>query len=125
MALNPNKDLKLYYNIGEVAEMLNVKESLLRFWEREVDLIAPKKSKGGTRRYTKEDIEKIRLFYHLVKERGMTLQGARNKLKNNKDSSERNYEIIRRLEAVKAEILAIKAELNCSHQDNEDPSELI
>ncbi|MGL5785860.1 MAG: MerR family transcriptional regulator [Bacteroidales bacterium] len=125
MALNTNKNLKLYYNIGEVAEMLQVNESLLRFWEREVDIISPKKSKGGTRKYSKEDIETIRLFYHLVREKGMTLQGARNKLKNNKDSLERNYEIIRRLEAVKAEILAIKAEFNANLEDPDDPSELI
>lgn len=124
MALNNNKNLKLYYNIGEVAELLNVNESLLRFWEREVDLIAPKKSKGGTRQYTKEDIETIRIFYHLVKERGMTLQGARNKLKTNKDSIERNYEIIKRLEAVKAEILAIKAEFNSKDRNDDDISEL-
>lgn len=125
MALNNKKNLKLYYNIGEVAELLNVNESLLRFWEKEVDLIAPKKSKGGTRQYTKENIETIRLFYHLVKERGMTLQGARNKLKNNKDSIERNYEIIKRLEAVKTEILAIKAELNDKDLTDYDPSNLI
>lgn len=125
MALNNNKDLKLYYNIGEVADMLNVNESLLRFWEREVDIIAPKKSKGGTRKYTKEDIEKIRVFHHLVKERGMTLQGARNKLKTNKDSIERNFEIIKRLEAVKAEILAIKAEFNSIDPDDDDPNGLI
>lgn len=125
MALNTNKNLKLYYNIGEVAEMLQVNESLLRFWEKEVDIISPKKSKGGTRKYSKEDIETIRLFYHLVREKGMTLQGARNKLKNNKDSIERNYEIIRRLEAVKAEILAIKAEFNANFEEPDDPSELI
>lgn len=123
MALNKNKKLKLYYNIGEVADMLQVNESLLRFWEKEVDLIKPKKSKGGTRQYTEDDIETIRMFYHLVREKGMTLQGAKNKLKNGKDSVQRNLEVIRRLENIKAEILAIKSELMTDDLDN--PDELI
>ncbi|MGL4805388.1 MAG: MerR family transcriptional regulator [Bacteroidales bacterium] len=123
MALIKNKKLKLYYNIGEVADMLQVNESLLRFWEKEVDLIKPKKSKGGTRQYTEDDIETIRMFYHLVREKGMTLQGAKNKLKNGRDGVQRNLEVIRRLENVKAEILAIKAELMTD--DFDDPDELI
>ena len=123
MALNKNKKLKLYYNIGEVAALLQVNESLLRFWEKEVDLIKPRKSKGGTRQYREEDIETIRMFYHLVKEKGMTLQGAKNKLKNGRDNVQRNLEIIRRLENVKAEILAIKAELLTD--DLENPENLI
>lgn len=123
MALNKNKKLKLYYNIGEVADMLQVNESLLRFWEKEVDLIKPKKSKGGTRQYTEDDIETIRMFYHLVREKGMTLQGAKNKLKNGKDSVQRNLEVIRRLENIKAEILAIKSEIMTDDLDN--PDELI
>ncbi|MGL4780165.1 MAG: MerR family transcriptional regulator [Bacteroidales bacterium] len=123
MALNKNKKLKLYYNIGEVADMLQVNESLLRFWEKEVDLIKPKKSKGGTRQYTEDDIETIRMFYHLVREKGMTLQGAKNKLKNGRDGVQRNLEVIRRLENIKTEILAIKAELMTD--DFDDPDELI
>ena len=79
MAYNPNKDLKLYYSIGEVAEMFNVNESLLRFWEKEFPVIRPKKNAKGTRQYRKEDLENIRLIYHLVKEKGMTLYVARAK----------------------------------------------
>jgi len=77
MAYNPNKELKLYYSIGEVAKMFNVNESLLRFWEKEFPFITPKKAGGNVRQYRKEDIENIRLVYHLVKEKGLTLQGAK------------------------------------------------
>lgn len=76
MAYNPNKELKLYYSIGEVAKMFDVNESLLRYWEKEFPIISPKKAGGNVRQYRKEDIENIRLVYHLVKEKGMTLQGA-------------------------------------------------
>ena len=87
MAYNPNKELKLYYSIGEVAKMFNVNESLLRFWEKEFPFITPKKAGGNVRQYRKEDIENIRLVYHLVKEKGLTLQGAKQKLKVSKDLS--------------------------------------
>ena len=76
MAYNTNKDLKMYYSISEVAKMFNVNESLLRYWEKEFPIIAPRKAGGNVRQYRKEDIENIRLVYHLVKEKGMTLQGA-------------------------------------------------
>ena len=92
MAYNPNKELKLYYSIGEVAKMFNVNESLLRFWEKEFPFITPKKAGGNVRQYRKEDIENIRLVYHLVKEKGLTLQGAKQKLKVSKDTSIRTTE---------------------------------
>ena len=88
MAYNPEKELKLYYSISEVAKMFDVNESLLRFWEKEFPIIKPKKNAKGTRQYRKEDIENIRLIYHLVKEKGMTLLGARQKLKD-KDMQKR------------------------------------
>lgn len=112
MALNLNKDLKLYYSIGEVAEMFDVNESLLRFWEKEFPIIKPKKNSKGTRQYRKEDLENIRLIYHLVKEKGMTLQGARQKLKDNKENTVQTYEIITRLQGIKDELLAMKKELD-------------
>lgn len=113
MALNTEKDLKLFYTIGEVAQMFGVNESLLRFWEKEFPQIAPKKnSSRGTRRYRKEDLETIGLIYHLVKEKGMTLSGARQKLKDNKDGTLRNYEVITRLKNLKEELLAMKKELD-------------
>jgi len=83
MALNKDKNLKLYFSISEVAQMFDVNESTLRFWEKEFDQIRPRKTGKGTRSYRQEDIDAIRLVYHLVKERGMTLAGARQKLKEN------------------------------------------
>jgi Predicted transcriptional regulators len=112
MAYNANKDLKLFYSISEVAQMFNVNESLLRFWEREFEIIKPKKNEKGTRQYRKEDVETIRLIYHLVKEKGMTLQGARQKMKDNKEDVAQNYEVITRLQGIKDELLMMKKELD-------------
>ena len=72
MSLKKNKDLKLYFSISEVAQMFDVNESTLRFWEKEFDIINPRKTSKGTRFYKQEDIDAVRLIYHLVKERGMT-----------------------------------------------------
>lgn len=113
MALNPNKDLKLYYSISEVAEKFGVTETLLRYWEKEFPNIKPAKSSGrGARQYTKDDIEQIRLVYHLVKEKGMTLQGARDTLKHNKKGGNTNCEVIDRLTAVREELQALNKALN-------------
>lgn len=106
-----DKDMKLYYSITEVADLFGVNASLLRFWEKEFPQIAPKTTSRGVRQYRKEDVETVRLIYHLVKERGMTLPGARQKLKNNKEATIRNFEIISRLKDIKEELLAIKKEL--------------
>ena len=84
--LNTDKNLKLYYSIGEVAEMFGVNESLLRFWEREFPQLNPKKAGRGIRQYRKEDIETLKLIYYLVKERGMTLPGARQRMKDRRES---------------------------------------
>ena len=89
MALNPNKELKLYYSIGEVAEMLGVSETLLRYWEKEFPTITPKKSGRNIRQYSQEDIEQVRLIHHLVKVKGMKLAAARKALRNSKGEVER------------------------------------
>lgn len=112
MAYNANKDLKLYYSIGEVAEQFHVAESLLRYWEKEFAFIEPKKTGRGIRQYTKNDIEKIRVVYHLVKERGMTIEGARNSLKTNRKNVDQNVEIIDRLKAVREELVRMRDELD-------------
>ena len=88
MALNPNKELKLYYSIGEVAEMLGVSETLLRYWEKEFPTITPKKSGRNIRQYSQEDIEQVRLIHHLVKVKGMKLAAARKALRNSKGGAE-------------------------------------
>ena len=110
--MNKNKSIRLYYSIAEVADMFNVNPSLLRFWEKEFPQITPKTNGRGVRQYTKEDVDTIALIYHLVKEKGMTLPGARQKLKDNKEATVRNYEIIDRLKSIKEELLAIKKELD-------------
>ena len=106
--LNKDKDLKLYFSIGEVAQMFGVNDSTLRYWEKEFDIIHPRKTAKGTRFYKQEDIDAVRLIYHLVKERGMTLAGARQKLKDNKETTIRIEEIVNRLKQMKIELLAMK-----------------
>lgn len=102
---------KRYYGIGEVARAFDVNTSLLRFWEKEFDILQPKKNAKGNRKFTPEDIKNLELIYHLVKERGFTLEGAKIHLKENKKRTLDNFEIIRKLETVKAELLKIKEQL--------------
>ena len=104
--------LKLYYSIGEVAEMLGVSETLLRYWEKEFPTITPKKSGRNIRQYSQEDIEQVRLIHHLVKVKGMKLAAARKALRNSKGEVERNMEIVGRLQAVREELMQIKKELD-------------
>jgi len=108
MVLKKDTNNKLYYSISEVAHMFNVNESTLRFWEKEFDTIRPRKTGKGTRFYKEEDIEAIRVIYYLVKERGMTLAGARQKLKDNKDTTIRQADIVNRLKQIKEELLSLK-----------------
>ena len=102
---------KRYYKIGEVAKAFDVNTSHIRFWEKEFDIIKPKKNAKGNRLFTKEDVENFKLIYNLVKERGFTLEGAKQKLKKNPESIFNNHEIISRLESVKAELQKIKDQL--------------
>lgn len=112
-----NQLTKLYYSIGEVADMFEVNTSLIRFWEKEFPTIKPKKNKKGNRLYTPKEIEKIDRIYSLVKENGYTLDGARKALKSGKkiespqqeNSTPSNNELISRLEAVKVKLLDLKA----------------
>lgn len=115
--LNTDKNLKLYYSIGEVAEMFDVNESLLRFWEKEFPQLSPKKGGRGVRQYRKEDIETVKLIYHLVKERGMTLPGARQRMKDNKEAALRNFEIVERLKSIREELLGMKSALDAFTYD--------
>ncbi|MGV4438094.1 MerR family transcriptional regulator [Ornithobacterium rhinotracheale] len=98
---------KLYYKISEVAEAFNVNASLLRFWEKEFDILKPKKNRKGNRYFTPEDIQNLKVIYHLVKEKGYTLEGAKIALEN-KEKVEEETSIIFRLEKIKAELLALK-----------------
>ncbi len=112
MALNTNKDLKLYYSISEVAQMFGVKESLLRYWEKEFPIISPRKVGGNIRQYRKEDVDNVRLVYYLVKEKGMTLAGAKQRLSQNKEIVARNSEILDRLKEIREELVRMRKELD-------------
>ena len=102
---------KRYYKIGEVAKAFGVNASLIRFWEKEFTIIKPKKNAKGNRLFTQEDIKNFKLIFNLVKERGFTLEGAKQKLKKNPEGIYNNHEIISRLESVKAELIKIKNQL--------------
>ena len=106
MALNPNKVLKKYYSIKEVSEMLEIPESTLRYWEKEFKEIKPKKNANGVRHYTLDDIEQIKLVNHLVKEKSLTIKGAKTRMKENPQKTTDTHEIVERLKAVREELLA-------------------
>ncbi len=110
MKINFENSSRLYYSIKEVAKHFGVNESLLRFWETEFDIIKPRKTDGGARQYTKEDIEKIAIVYHLVKEKGLTLEGARQTLKEKKDEETRKIQVIQKLEQIKKELQDLEKE---------------
>mgnify|MGYP001174124121 FL=1 len=102
---------KHFYTIGEVAEMFGVNPSLIRFWEKNFDTISPQKNKKGNRLFTKESIEEIRLVYHLVKERGMTLKGAQQKIKSNREDVVNEHEVVKQLKNIRGMLVEIKNEL--------------
>ncbi|WP_347922708.1 MerR family transcriptional regulator [Pontimicrobium sp. SW4] len=102
---------KRYYGIGEVAKAFDVNTSLIRFWEKEFDILKPKKNAKGNRKFTPEDIKNLKFIYHLVKERGFTLEGAKTHLKEEKKQSLDNFEIINKLEAVKNQLIKLKNNL--------------
>lgn len=106
------KDLKLYYSIREVSRMLGVAEHTLRFWEKEIPSLHPKKTAGGTRQYTKEDIELVRLIHHLIKEQGLTVKAARARLKTSKRQVVDRQAIVERLKNVRDELQKIKEKLD-------------
>ncbi len=114
MALNPNKVLKKYYSIKEVSEMLEIPESTLRYWEKEFKEIKPKKNANGVRHYTLDDIEQIKLVNHLVKEKSLTIKGAKTRMKDNPQKTTDTHEVVERLKAVREELLAILDELNAT-----------
>lgn len=102
---------KRYYTIGEVANAFDVNTSLIRFWEKEFDILKPKKNEKGNRKFTPEDIKNLEFIFHLVKERGFTLEGAKIHLKERKKKHLETFEIIQKLEAVKSELIKIKESL--------------
>jgi len=102
---------KIYYSISEVAELFDVNQSLIRFWEKEFDILRPQKNKKGNRLFTKHDIENLKLIYHLVREKGYTLQGAKDKLLQNRENVVNAVQMIASLNQVKEFLLDLKKEL--------------
>nr|NQU94306.1 MerR family transcriptional regulator [Bacteroidota bacterium] len=102
---------KLYYTIGEVAKMFDVNTSLIRFWEKEFEIIQPKKNKKGNRLFTKQDVDNFHTIYHLVKERGFTLQGAKDKLHENKEDTIDKVEVVKSLKKIKAFLEELRNEM--------------
>ena len=102
---------KRYYAIGEVAKAFGVNTSLIRFWEKEFDILKPKKNAKGNRKFTPEDIKNLKFIYHLVKERGFTLEGAKTHLKEERKKSLDKFEIIEKLEGIKHQLIKIKNQL--------------
>ena len=106
------KNLKLYYSIREVSAMLGIAEYTLRFWEKEIPTLNPKKTDSGIRQYTQADIDLIRLIHHLVKEQGLTIKAARARLKTSKQKVVSQQDIAARLKSIRDELLEIKAKLD-------------
>ncbi len=108
---------KLLYSMGEVSEMFDVKPSLIRYWESQFDVLRPKKNKKGNRLFTPEDVQMLKLIYHLVKERGMTLEGAKRSLKQNHGSVARDSELLERLQRVRALLVEVREDLKAGDGD--------
>ena len=106
-----NKVQQKYYNIGEAAKMFNVATSLVRYWESEFDILQPDKDEKGNRRYTEEDIEKLRLVYHLVKEKGFTLKGAKHVLDGDSDNVQKDMELLHSLKKVRSLLVELKEKI--------------
>jgi len=102
---------KVFYSISEVADLFGVNTSNIRFWENEFDILKPHKNAKGNRMFTKDDIENLKLIYHLLKERGMTIKGAQMKLKNNKEDTIQNFEVVKRLQGIRQMLVDIKDEI--------------
>ncbi len=112
MAYKEKEIEKLYYSIGEVAELFNVAPSLIRFWESEFDVIKPKKNRKGNRQFTKEDIDNVRTIYHLVKEKGFTLQGAKEMLRNDTKALKDSMDMIVSLKRVRNFLVELREKLH-------------
>lgn len=110
MHIELSKD-KRYFSIGELAKAFDVNASLIRFWDKEFDILKPKKNAKGNRMFTPEDVKNLQVIYHLVKERGFTLEGAKTHLKEGQKKTLDKYEIISKLEAIKAQLTNLKTGL--------------
>ncbi|MCF8223038.1 MAG: MerR family transcriptional regulator [Bacteroidales bacterium] len=102
---------KLFYSIGEVANILGVQTSAVRYWEKEFDIIKPRKNKKGNRLFSPEDLDKLRMIHFLLKEKGMTLAGAKKKMTDNPGDVDRNHEVIQSLKNIRKLLVKIQEDL--------------
>ena len=102
---------KVFYSISEVAEMFGVNQSNIRFWENEFDILKPHKNAKGNRMFTPEDIENLKIIYHLLREKGMTIKGAKKKLKENKEDTIQNIEVVTRLQGIRQMLIEMRDEM--------------
>jgi DNA-binding transcriptional MerR regulator len=102
---------KMYYTMGEVAILFDVNQSLIRFYEKEFDVLQPKKNKKGNRYFTPEDIENLKIIFHLIRDKGYTLHGAKEYLKNNMTDTKDNYKVINSLENLKKFLIEVRDQL--------------
>ena len=105
------KDQKLYYSIGEIAKRLKVNNSLIRFWQKEFEILKPKKNSRGNRIFTINDVKNISLIYFLLKEKKYTIKGAKKRLRENKEGTIKTYEVITNLKKVRSQLEEIREEL--------------
>ena len=102
---------KLYYSIGEVSQLFNVNTSLIRFWEKEFEILRPKKNAKGNRLFTPEDLDNLKIIFHLVKERGYTLDGAKKKMRDNKNDLDHNVKMVESLKKVRSFLEELKEQM--------------
>lgn len=112
MASQEKKNVKMFYTMGEVAEMFDVSQSLLRFWEKQFDVLKPRKNAKGNRQFTPEDVANLKIIYHLVKERKMTLVGAAKHIRDNRNILDRDIQLIEKLQKIRASLVEIRNELD-------------
>ena len=106
-----NTSEKLFFKIGEVAKIFNVNISAIRFWEKEFDILKPKKNKKGNRLFTQRDMENLKIIHYLLKERGYTVEGAKKKLKENKNDTINNVEIVSYLKDIRSFLVQLREQL--------------
>ena len=106
-----NHSEKLFFKIGEVAKQFNVNISAIRFWEKEFDILKPKKNKKGNRLFTQKDMKNLKIIHHLLKERGFTVEGAKKKLKENKSDTINNVEIVNHLKDIRKFLVQLREPL--------------
>jgi DNA-binding transcriptional MerR regulator len=115
--IDPNQLTKLYYTIGEVADMFGVSKSLIRFWETEFVYLKPNKNSKGERRFTRQNIEQLNTIYHLVKEKGYTLDGAKKEIRDNRQKWQQREQFLQSLMNIKSGLQNLQVNLHLKEEE--------